>query len=117
MSDKTYTADELRTSKAEAFLAAYSGQAVRITNVRFPGGHFELRFVNVDSSNKLPYPREAVVNLLNRLGLVWVDDLGVNTIPGMIPDDNIFELMQIMVEAGRARMYKISAKDGSLIDE
>jgi len=117
MSDKTFTAEELRSNKTQAMALAYSGETVRITNVRFPGGHFELRFVNVDSSNKLPYPREAVVNLLNRLGLVWVDDLGVNTIPGMIPDDNIFELMQIMVEAGRARMYKISAKDGSLIDE
>lgn len=48
MSDKTYTAEELRSNKTEAMALAYSGETVKITNVRFPGGHFELRFVKPD---------------------------------------------------------------------
>jgi len=52
MSDKTYTAEELRSKKTQAMALAYSGETVRITNVRFPGGHFELRFVKVDSDDK-----------------------------------------------------------------
>ena len=42
---KTYAANDLRNSKAEAFLSAYSGEPVTIRHNRFPGGHFELRFV------------------------------------------------------------------------
>ena len=42
---KTYAANDLRNSKAEAFLAAYSGEPVKIKHNRFPGGHFELSFV------------------------------------------------------------------------
>lgn len=42
---KTYAANDLRNSKAEAFLAAYSGEPVTIRHNRFPGGHFDLRFV------------------------------------------------------------------------
>lgn len=42
---KTYAANDLRNSKAEAFLAAYSGEPVTIRHNRFPGGHFELSFV------------------------------------------------------------------------
>lgn len=42
---KTYQANELRNSKSEAFLSAYSVGPVKIRHNRFPGGHFELRFV------------------------------------------------------------------------
>lgn len=52
MSDKTFTAEELRSNKTQAMAFAYSGWTVKITNVRFPGGHFELRFIKVDSDDK-----------------------------------------------------------------
>lgn len=52
MSDKTFTAEELRSNKTKAMALAYSGETVKITNVRFPGGHFELRFIKVDSDGK-----------------------------------------------------------------
>lgn len=60
----TYTADELRNKKSAAFLSAYSGHTVKITNVRFPGGHFELKFVrpahveNDEKREKINPPRE-----------------------------------------------------------
>jgi len=50
MSDKTYTAEELRSNKTRAMALAYSGETVKITNVRFPGGHFELRFVKPEQN-------------------------------------------------------------------
>lgn len=43
---KTYAANDLRNSKAEAFLSAYSGEPVTIRHNRFPGGHFELTYRN-----------------------------------------------------------------------
>lgn len=52
MSDKTYTAEELRSNKTQAMALAYSGETVKITNVRFPGGHFELRFVKPEPIEK-----------------------------------------------------------------
>lgn len=52
MSDKTYTAEELRSNKTQAMALAYSGETVKITNVRFPGGHFEIRFVKPEPIEK-----------------------------------------------------------------
>lgn len=52
MRDKAFTAEELRSNKTQAMALAYSGETVKITNVRFPGGHFELKFVKVDSDDK-----------------------------------------------------------------
>ena len=67
MTDRHYTADELRTSKAEAFLAAYSGHSVIITNVRFPGGHFELRFVKPEPIEKAALTDEQKTALIKEM--------------------------------------------------
>ena len=61
MSDKTYTAEELRSNKTQVMTLAYSGETVKITNVRFPGGHFELRFVKQDQEQ--PEKRDQIQEL------------------------------------------------------
>lgn len=61
MRDKTFTAEELRSNKTQAMALAYSGKTVKITNVRFPGGHFELRFVKPEQEQ--PEKREQIQEL------------------------------------------------------
>lgn len=67
----TYTADELRNKKSSAFLSAYSGGTVKITNVRFPGGHFELKFVR---------PEQVEINVTDPTGFTIGSTISIDGI-------------------------------------
>lgn len=53
-------------------------------------------------------PRAVAVALLKKMNLCQVDGLGVITPPALIDTDTLILLMEVLVEAGRAKMYTLN---------
>lgn len=56
-------------------------------------------------------PRAVAVALLKKMNLCRVDGLGVITPPALIDTDTLIPLMEVLVEAGRAKMYTLNVGD------
>ncbi len=56
-------------------------------------------------------PRAVAVALLKKMHLFQVDGLGVITPPALIDTDTLIPLMEVLVEAGRAKMYTLNVGD------
>lgn len=56
-------------------------------------------------------PRAVAVALLKKMNLCQVDGLGVITPPALIDTDTLIPLMEVLVEAGRAKMYTLNVRD------
>ena len=56
-------------------------------------------------------PRAVAVALLKKMHLFQVDGLGVITPPALIDTDTLIPLMEVLVEAGRAKMCALNVGD------